>query len=435
MRSQILDGRVKKIKYEIREIVSFAKGVERLGQKITWENIGDPVAKGEKIPDWIKKAVQRAATKDFFYGYTPTKGLDETREYLAKILNARGGVRITGEDIIFFNGLGDAINKIYDVLRPSVRVIGPSPAYPTHSSAEADHSGKEHITYECDQENNWYPDISDLRKKIKSNPDIAGILIINPNNPTGAVYPEGILREIVKIAKKFDLFIIADEIYLNMRHDNRKQVSLSDVLGGVCGISLKGISKEWPWPGSRCGWIEIYNAKKDKDFEAYTKAILMKRMVEVSSTALPQALIPEIFSDPRYKTYQKERNLKYKNRAELAYSVLKNIKGVNVVKAQGAFYMSVVFKDGFLNNGQKLEIKNPRIKKLVESADVKLDLDKRFVYYLLGATGICLVPLTSFSCREFGFRMTLLEENGAKFRWILKTVKKKIEEYLNSDKV
>ncbi len=432
MRNQILEIGAKELTYEIREIVVFAKQIEKLDRTITWENIGDPVAKGEVVPQWIKEIVQKAAAENSTYGYAPTKGLDRTREFLAQLVNSRKKIKISKEDIVFFNGLGDAINKIYGLLQPSIRVIGPTPAYSTHSSAEADHAGIEHITYDCDPKNKWYPNLLDLRMKVKYNPNISGILIINPNNPTGAVYPKEILKEILKIAEEFDLFVIADEIYLNINYNGRRSTPLSDIIGKVCGISMKGISKEWPWPGSRCGWIEFYNIDRDPIFREYAQAILMKKMLEVSSTTLPQMVIPQVLSDLRYKKYQQERNQKYKKRAELAYSILKDIKGADMVKVEGAFYMTVAFKEGILNNRQKLTITNPKIRKLVEKESKNVALDKRFVYYLLGATGICLVPLTGFNCERYGFRITLLETDEQKFKWIFKTVKEKIKEYINS---
>ena len=119
------------------------------------------------------------------------------REALAEHVNQRPGARVTPRDIIFFNGVADAVAKVYGFLSAHARVIGPSPAYSTHSSAESAHCALPHITYDLDPENGWMPDLADLRRKIESYPSIAGILIINPNNPTGAVYPPEMLEEIV----------------------------------------------------------------------------------------------------------------------------------------------------------------------------------------------------------------------------------------------
>lgn len=434
MRSQIIiHSRAEKLHYEIREIVAVAKAVEGLGQEITWENIGDPVKKGEKTPAWIKSIVKRAAGENETYAYAPTKGLEETRKFIAKRVNRRKGVQITAEDICFFNGLGDAVGKIYGILDPTVRVIGPSPAYSTHSSAEAAHTGSPHLTYKLDPKNNWYPDLEDLENKVKYNPNISGILYINPNNPTGAVYSKECLENIVRIAKKYDLFIIADEIYENLVYSKNKFTRLSDIIDHVPGIAMKGISKEIPWPGSRCGWLEFYNegnGKKDHVFTKYVKAIVDSKMLEVSSTTLPQYVIPEIFSDKRYTQYRREVNSFYKSRAKLATDILKNIPGVNVVRPEGAFYLTVVFDKSILNKEQSLLIKNKDIRKFIRSKlDDSLELDKRFVYNLLGATGICVVPLTGFETKELGFRTTLLESNEKKFRWIFETLRQSIIDY------
>ena len=208
--------------------------------------------------------------------------------------------------------MGDAISKIYAFLRKESRIIGPSPAYSTHSSAEASHSGSPHITYNLLPEKNWLPDMTDMENKIKYNPTISGILIINPDNPTGMVYPKKILEQIVALAKKYDLFIISDEIYRNIAHNADKMFSLAEVIGETPGIAMKGISKEFPWPGSRCGWTETYNKEKDAVFAKYVQSILDAKMLEVCSTTLPQTVIPAIMSDPRYESHIKERRIFYK---------------------------------------------------------------------------------------------------------------------------
>lgn len=428
MRKDIVHPGAKELSYEIREIVNVAKQLEKLGLEITWENIGDPVQKGEKIPEWIKEKVAEIIKKDRSWGYCPTKGFDLTREFLAQLTNKRNKAQITKEDIIFFNGLGDAVAKVYGFLKKEARVIGPSPAYPTHSSAEGAHAGDDPITYELDPNNNWLPDLQDLRNKVKYNDSIVGILIINPDNPTGMVYPEETMKGIVKIAKEFNLFIITDEIYLNITYNGTKGIPLSDVIEDVPGIAMKGISKELPWPGSRCGWIEFYNTDKNQIFKTYAKSIIDAKMLEVCSTSLPQLAIPAIFSDPRYKERTEKRNKEFERRANQAYEILKNTKGITVNKTYGAFYMTVLFNE--LNGNHELEIKNKEIKNKIQELTQNQQPDKRFVYYLLGSTGICVVPISSFCCNRNGFRITLLETDDEKREWIFKTVKQKIEEYL-----
>jgi len=426
-----INRKIEKLKYEIREIVLVAKEVEKLEQKIIWENIGDPIEKGEKVADWIKKIVQNSTKENFAYAYSPTKGLDKTREFLADLVNKRGKIKISKEEIIFFNGLGDAINKVYGCLDKNARIIMPSPGYPAHFSQEAIHTGKEPIFYELDPKNNWYPNLKDLAQKIKKHPEIVGILIINPNNPTGICWPRKYLVEILKLAKRKGLFVVADEIYINMAFGSERAVPLSDIVGNLPAISMKGISKEFPWPGSRCGWLEFYNLEKNKNFKRYFETIFKSKMVEVCTTTLPQFVIPKIIGDKRYKKTLRERLKNYKKKSEILAKIFRDFKEIIFVKPDSAFYATIVFKEGVLSGKQKLEIKNKEIEKLIEEkVKEKIPLDRRFAYYLLGQTGICVVPLTGFYSKHYGFRMTLLEPDFQKFEFLCQKIKEKKKKYL-----
>ena len=432
MRNNIVHVGAHELRYEIREIVAVGNKLQDMGLDICWENIGDPIRKGEKVQPWIKEVIKAAVDIDSSFAYCPTKGLEETRDFLADICNKREKVQITKEDIVFFNGIGDAISEVYTYLRREARVIGPSPAYSSHSSAEATHAGVDPLMYKLNPENNWYPDIEDLRSKIIDDHSISGILVINPNNPTGTVYPLEIMERIVGIAEEFDLFIVCDEVYTEITYNGSVSTPLCDVVNNVCGISMRGISKELPWPGARCGWIEVYNKDKDPIFKKYIETIIHAKMVEVCSTTLPQTVIPYILADPRYKEYHNKRNRQYEVRSKFAYDTLREIDGVIVNRTDGAFYMTVAFKKGVLNDKQKLEIGNDKIRNYIENSVRDVALDKRFVYYLLGSTGICVVPLTGFSCDLYGFRVTLLEADSEKFEWIFKIIAEKTVAYLNS---
>ncbi len=432
MRLRIVHEGSGQLSYEIREIVAVAHELSALGVEITWENIGDPIQKGEKMPQWIKNVIVDLVSDDSTYGYVATQGVPETRQFLCEHVNIRGGCQITKDDIVFFNGLGDAVAKIFGFLRREARIIGPSPAYSTHSSAEAAHSGYEHLTYELDPKHNWMPNLEDMENKIKYNDSIAGILIINPDNPTGAVYPREILTQIVDIARRFQLFLISDEIYAHIVYDDAQTAHLSEVIEDVPGMALRGISKEYPWPGSRCGWIEVFNQDKHPEFEIYIKSLINAKMLEVCSTSLPQYSIPRIMGDPRYIEHLNNRKKIFERRAIEAYDIFNKVKGISVVKPQGAFYMSVLFDDDVLNDNQRLPIKDAKTKKYIEEKVADVKVDKRFVYYLLAATGICVVPLTGFCCDKKGFRVTLLETDDQKRLWTWKTITESIEKYLAS---
>ncbi len=434
MRTDILHIGAGELTYEIRNIVTVGERLKELGMETYWENIGDPVAKGEEIPVWMKEIVADVAMQNASYGYCPTKGVLSTRQFIADQVNSRGGVQIGPDDVLFFNGLGDAISKIFGFLRRTARVVVPTPSYTTHSAAEAAHAGDRPVTYVLDPDNYWYPDLDDLEKRIKYNPAVAGILIINPDNPTGAVYPEEILRGMVELARKYDLFVVCDEVYQNIIYNGQTTKTLAEVIGDVPALAMRGVSKEMPWPGGRCGWIEVYNADKDPMFEQYVKSILNAKMLEVCSTTLPQMVYPKIVSHPEYMGYLRERIARYEKYSNIAYDILKEVDGVFVNRTNGAFYMSVAFKSGRLTHQQSLTIDNPQVKAHVEGLVEKpgVELDKRFVYYLLGATGICVVPLTSFATKLQGFRVTILERDEERFRFIFQTIADSIRAYLAS---
>jgi alanine-synthesizing transaminase len=434
MRQRLLSEGAKELSYEIREIVKKADQLKKLGLTISWENIGDPIQKHHKLPQWIKDIISDLMKQDDTYSYCPSKGMLETREFLATQTNAMGGVQITAEDICFFNGLGDAISKAYQFISRTSRVIGPSPAYSTHSSAEAAHAAHEPLTYKLDPNNKWYPDLDDLYNKVKYNPNVVGILIINPDNPTGMVYPLDTLKRIVEIAKEFDLFLIADEIYLNITYNGARAYALAEIIEDVPGISMKGISKEMPWPGSRCGWMEYYNREKDVEFGRLCAALDNAKMIEVCSTKLPQVAIPKIFGDPRFKTYRDQTNTNIGRRSKIISDILGTVPELTFNPTFGAFYNTIIFRDGTLKKHQKMAINNPQIKSLVEGwvDGEDIQLDKRFVYYLLGAKGVCVVPISSFCSELQGFRVTLLEEDEATLTKTFTAIRDGIVEYLGS---
>jgi alanine-synthesizing transaminase len=432
MRRDIVHMGAGNLTYEIREIVAVARQLHELGVEITWENIGDPVQKGEMPPDWMRQIVHQLLDERMSWAYCDTAGVLETREFLAAKVNERpGGVQITPSDILFFNGLGDAVSKVYGQLRREARVLGPSPAYSTHSSAESASSGYKHLTYNLDPYNGWMPDVEDIRMKVKYNDSIAGILLLTPDNPTGAVYPRPLLEEIAEIARQSDCFIITDEIYAHIVYGGGR-LHASEWVGDVPAIAMRGISKEYPWPGSRCGWIEILNRRRDENFSRYCDSLLAAKRLEVSSTTLPQMSIPRVMGDPRYLDHLRRREKLFDRRADEAVAAFAGCTSVVANKPGGAFYFTVMFKDGVLNDRQTLPIENGVVRERVEHMVQGVAPDKRFVYHLMGATGIVVVPLTGFQCEHHGFRITLLESDDVKRAWILRTLRESIDTYVSS---
>ncbi len=436
MRRDIVHPGAGRLKYEIREIVAFARELGRWNVPVVWENIGDPVKKGEPVADWIKAIVREKAADDLSYAYSETEGARETRAFLAERAAARGGAAPGIDDILFFNGLGDAVAKVFGFLSREARVLGPSPAYSTLSSAEAAHSGYEHLTYRLDPERDWMPDMTDVENKVKYNDSIAGILLINPDNPTGAVYPVDVLKEFVRIAKRYGLFIVCDETYANIVYGGAETAALSEVIDDVPGMALRSVSKEVPWPGARCGWVEVYNRTADPRFDLYVRSLVDAKRLEVCSTSLPQLCIPAIMGDPRYPAHLARRAAMFDGRAEEAAAAFRGVKGVSVRKPRGALYVTATFDQALFNDGDScrrtLPVDDPSLAAFIEERTADVAPDKRFVYWLLAATGICVVPLSGFVSDLSGFRFTLLEHDDEKRREIYRTLATSAAAYLAS---
>jgi aspartate/methionine/tyrosine aminotransferase len=403
------------LRYEIREIVEIANEIVKRGVPMIWENIGDPVAKGECIPAWMKAVVERAVGEDRTYAYAPTKGDLETRHF---ILEHYSDPRVcTVDDIIFFNGLGEAINKIFSNLPATARVIGPNPTYPSHATAEAMHHGGHHLTYRLDLDRGGRIDLDDLERAVAADEHIVGILVINPNNPLGVVHPREDLEAVVRIAREHQCFLIFDEIYQHLVFDPSTLVRLADIVGDVPAISMKGVSKELPWPGSRCGWIEVYNATRDANFRGYVNTIVISKMLEVCSTTLPQIVYPKIATHPEFRGFLAARIEKYRRRAARALELFAGCEVLRPVVPQGVFYLTVTFDTARFPTVQLLQARNAEVRHYLDDLEGAnaLRKDKLFAYELMGAEGVCVVPLSGFSSPVDGFRMTLLEEDAALF--------------------
>jgi alanine-synthesizing transaminase len=401
------------LRYEIREIVEIGNEIVKRGVSMIWENIGDPVAKGERLPEWMKAVVEEAVRRDRTYAYSATKGDPEARRF---ILEHYSDPRIcTTEDIIFFNGLGEAINKIFSNLPATARVIGPNPTYPSHATAEAMHHGGHHITYPLKLDDGGRIDLRALEATVAADEHIVGILVINPNNPLGVVHPREDLEAVVRIAKEHDCFLLFDEIYQHIVFDPSRIVRLSEIIGDVPGISMKGISKEIPWPGSRCGWIEVYNAEQDANFRGYVNTIVVSKMLEVCSTTLPQVVFPKLATHAQFQDFLQSRIAKYRRRADQALEIFASCPVLKPVAPDGVFYLTVVIDTDAFPHDAKLQAVNKEVRLYLDALEAKSSLrrDKLFAYELMGAEGVCVVPLSGFSSPHDGFRMTLLEEDEA----------------------
>ena len=263
MRNNIVSPGADELKYEIREIVALPRSSASSVSTSSGRTSATPFRKGEKIPDWIKEIVIEANREDSSYAYSPTKGLEATREFLARMANTNGKCPDHERRHHFLQRPG---RRHQQDLRPAQKRIPrhrPEPGlqHPLLGRGLACRR-RVHIV----QSGPAQPLVSRPerpRMKVKYNPAISGHPCHQPRQSDRRRIPEGVLQEIVAIAQEYDLFIVCDEIYINMAYNGKKAVPLAEVIGDVCGISMKGISKELPWPGSRCGWIEVYNQTND----------------------------------------------------------------------------------------------------------------------------------------------------------------------------
>lgn len=426
--------------YGIREIVEVANKIKKFDPtlELIWENIGDPVAKGWPVPPFLKAILSNeiARPDNRSFGYTHSRGNIKTREWAAEYSRQFSpSSTITAEDILFTNGLGSAIGIIYQMLGADQRILMPSPTYPTHASFESFASGQPPIFYKLDLNNNWEPDIADIENQIKNDSNIVGITVINPNNPTGAVYSKDVLEKIISLAEQYKLFIISDEIYFRMVFAGNIHTHVSELAHNrVPLVVMRGLSKDIPWPGGRCGWIEFHNTHLSPEFKIYSEALKQRVLLEVCAGTLPQQILPAVYSHPDFSEWNKNYNAELKIVADDVANILRSVPELIVNNTHGAFYMMPRFVAGCLKSTQTLPIKNYAVKKYIEGLTFSPDfpLDKRFTYYLLALTGIVCIPASDFFSDTPGFRVTTLERNPEIRKKTYSAMVKAIQDYLQS---
>lgn len=415
MRTQAYNPYVSLMKYQIREIVDVAQKLSELIPefKVENENIGDPIARGHKAPQLLKDLVKKAADDDKTYGYSHSRGYPSTRHWVTEYAKRFSpSSELNFEYVLFASGLGAGISALYHMLPEGVRVIQPTPSYPTHASMESFSAKAESISYKLDPDKDWQPDLENLEEQLQKHPDVGGILVINPNNPTGAVYSKETVEKIVALAEKYQCFILSDEVYFRMVYNGHEYTQLTEVAHKrVPLIVMRGTSKDIPWPGGRCGWLEFHNTELDKEFLAYAESVKKRILMEVCSTTLPQMLVPSIYDHPDFEDTLKSYNAQLELNSNQIADILSQSPYLKVNRTNGAFYMMPLFKEGVLNDKQTLPIENEAARSYIESQANRegVPLDLRFCYYLLANTGICVVPATGFFSPYYGFRLTTLD--------------------------
>ncbi|MBR6402808.1 MAG: aminotransferase class I/II-fold pyridoxal phosphate-dependent enzyme [Eubacterium sp.] len=319
--------------YDIRgPVMDEANRMIAAGEKILKLNIGNPAPFGFRAPDEIIKAMAENLTST--EGYSDSKGLISAREAIVEYDKTKNIPNVNVDDVYTGNGVSELITlSMQGLLDYGDEILVPAPDYPLWT-ASVTLAGGTAVHYLCDESSNWYPDVKDIEKKIT--PRTKGIVIINPNNPTGALYPESILREIVKLAERNDLIIFADEIYDRLIMDGKTHTSIASLAPDCLCLTFNGLSKSHLIAGYRVGWMSISGNKSNAT--GYIEGIKLLSSMRLCSNVPAQSLIA-----PALKHLDETRKLvapggRVYQQRECIVKLLNDIPGVSVVKPEAAFY-------------------------------------------------------------------------------------------------
>ncbi|MFW9988073.1 MAG: aminotransferase class I/II-fold pyridoxal phosphate-dependent enzyme [Candidatus Odinarchaeota archaeon] len=393
----MVSKRVKEISYAIREIAAVANNVAKSGKKIYYLNIGDPVFYDFKTPKYISQALANASFEGKNY-YVDSLGVLELRERLSESIKKSYSVEILPEDILITTGVTEAIFFILaSLLENKNELLIPGPSYPLYINYAKFFDGIP-VEYELNESNGWEPIIEDIRNKI--NEKSKAILISSPNNPTGTMYGEKKIKEIINLAGEYNLLIISDEIYDQITYD-KPFIASATLSDDVPIIGLNGFSKAHLATGWRLGYL-YYHDPENKLVDLKSGIAKLAR-ARLSANSVAQYAAIEILRNPGTHTIDMVKKLK--ERRDYSYNRLRKIEGITCVKPNGAFYL---------------------FPKLDFSELTKWEGDIDFTINLLKKTGICGVYGSGFG--NFGkdhIRLTFLPSID-----ILETVYNNFEEFL-----
>jgi len=320
--------------YDIRgPVLAHAKRMEEEGHRIIKLNIGNPAAFGFEAPDEITQDVVRNMSRAS--GYTESHGFFEPRKAIMHYTQQKHIKNVDVDDIIIGNGVSELIVMVMQgLINNDDEVLIPKPDYPLWTASVTLAGGKP-VHYVCDEGANWFPDINDIKLKITDK--TRAIVIINPNNPTGALYSEDLLKEVIELARQNNLIIFADEIYDKVLYDNKQHTSIASLADDVLFVTLNGLSKNYRACGYRSGWL-VFSGAKDKAID-YMDGLNMLASMRLCSNVPGQLAIQTALGG-----YQSINDLvaptgRLYKQIEIAYEGLTSIPGVSCVKPLSAMYL------------------------------------------------------------------------------------------------
>ncbi|CAB4742004.1 MAG: aminotransferase class I/II-fold pyridoxal phosphate-dependent enzyme [Actinobacteria bacterium] len=356
--------------YDIRgPVLDRARQMEEEGQKIIKLNIGNLAAFGLDPPDEIVQDMIRNLS--VAAGYTDSKGLFAPRKSIVHYTQQKHVAGVTVDDVYLGNGVSELIvMSLNALLDAGDEVLVPAPDYPLWTAAVS-LSGGTPVHYLCDEQAEWYPDIEDIRRKIT--PDTKAIVVINPNNPSGALYPPEVLLQIVELARQHQLIVLADEIYDKTLYDGNTHTSMASLADDVLFITFNGLSKNYRACGYRAGWMVVSGEKRHaKD---YIEGLDMLSAMRLCANTPGQLAIQTALGG-----YQSIDDLvgptgRLCIQRDLAHDLITQIPGVTCVKPKAALYMF------------------PRL----DPKMYPIDDDQQFAYELLAEEKLLIVQGTGFN--------------------------------------
>ena len=328
-------SKLNNVLYDIRgPILEEANRMEAMGHRILKLNIGNTAPFGFEAPDAIMMDIIRHLPVT--QGYSDSRGLYSARTAIVQHYQNRGILDLEPNDVYLGNGVSELIPMTLQALcETDDEILVPMPDYPLWTASVALSGGKP-VHYMCDEENNWYPDLEDIKSKITSR--TKGIVVINPNNPTGSVYPRHILQQIVDVAREHELVVFTDEIYEKIIYDGAEAINLATLTGDdVLCLTFSGLSKAYRVCGYRAGWVAITGPKHEA--ANYIEGITLLASMRLCSNVPAQHAIQTALGGYQSIDALVAPGGRLHEQRDVAYRMLNEIDGISCNQSDGALYL------------------------------------------------------------------------------------------------
>lgn len=328
-------SKLNNVLYDIRgPILEEANRMEAMGHRILKLNIGNTAPFGFEAPDAIMMDIIRHLPVT--QGYSDSRGLYSARTAIVQHYQNRGILDLEPNDVYLGNGVSELIPMTLQALcETDDEILVPMPDYPLWTASVALSGGKP-VHYLCDEENNWYPDLEDIKSKITSR--TKGIVVINPNNPTGSVYPRHILQQIVDVAREHELVVFTDEIYEKIIYDGAEAINLATLTGDdVLCLTFSGLSKAYRVCGYRAGWVVITGPKHEA--ANYIEGITLLASMRLCSNVPAQHAIQTALGGYQSIDALVAPGGRLHEQRDVAYRMLNEIDGISCNQSDGALYL------------------------------------------------------------------------------------------------